>query len=214
MGFWTLFADADAIELLIRIGIVVVFLLGPYLLQLLGGKAVQDDRGNAGQRRKREPQSELEKEIAEFLEQSRRGGAPPRPQPASTYVEPEEDEGEDEDFIPADVAQEHVSDRRASRRHPTPPPPDLVRPATTTQTGKAMANSLEAQPYLDESQAGDLGAATYHYEEADTFSYDPAAAAAGTATPNFGEMLRDPGHVRNAFVLGEILARPKFGRRT
>lgn len=212
MDLWTLIADADAIELLIRIGIVVVFMLGPYLLQLLGGKAVQDDRGNAGKRRQREPQSELEKEIAEFLEQSRRGGSSQSPQQRSDYAEAKIEE--DEDFIPADVAPERPSERRDRERRSSEQPA-LVQPATDTQTGKAMANSLEAQPYLDDSQLGDLGTESYQYEEAETFSYDPVAAkpADPGAAPNVAAMLRDPAHVRNAFVLSEIMARPDFRRR-
>ncbi len=193
MGFWNLLAEADAIEILIRIGVVVVFIFGPYLLQLLGGKAVQDDRGN---RRRREPQSDLEREIQDFLEQSRRGG-----QPSSSSRVPAQsvEDDYDDELVEAEAAHESLRDHHLESK------------IDTTHTEPERAT--EAQPYAFDSPINSAAAEENHYE-AEQFSYDtevtPSSQNAGAA---IAAMLRDPAQVRNAFILGEIINRRQIPRR-
>jgi len=189
VGIWNLIAEADAIELLIRIGIVVVFMVGPYLLQLLGGKAVQDDRG---QRRRREPQSDLEREIQEFLEQSRGGG---KPTPARVPAESVDSYDEDE-FVEAESAHETLKD------HHLASPIDAAHPEAN--------KPVERQPYELEAMVHQ----EHQYEESESYNYD---ADTSQSSPDAGAaiaaMFRDPTQVRNAFILGEIMARPQIPRR-
>lgn len=189
MGFWNLIADVDAIELLIRIGVVVIFMVGPYLLQLLGGKAVQDDRG---QRRRREPQSDLEREIQDFLEQSRGGGNTSSSRVPAQSVE---DHHEDE-FVEAQSAHETLKDHHL----------ESVIDAAHPEAQKAV----ERQPYGDDVMVHQ----EHQYEESESYNYDAdttqSAPGAGAA---IAAMFRDPAQVRNAFILGEIMTRPQIPRR-
>ncbi len=189
MGFWNLLADVDAIELLIRIGIVVLFMVGPYLLQLLGGKAVQDDRG---QRRRREPQSDLEREIQEFLQQSRGGGNTSSSRVPAQSVE----DDYEEEFVEAESAH------GALRDHHLESPIDVSHPEAEKKA--------ERQPYAIESMVHQ----EHQYEESESYNYDaeasPSSSDAGAA---IAAMFRDPAQVRNAFILGEIMARPNIPRR-
>lgn len=197
MRFWTLIADADVLETLIRIGIVVLFMLGPYLLQLLGGKAVQDDRGKPAPRRRRQPQTDLEREIAEFLEQSRGQGKPTPANAADDYVEAEEVE----DLPVAEVARQ-IEEEQV----------DQVRQAAEERPIAPLPESVELQPYLEQP----IGSTTdnYRYEEAPIYNYDAVApTSVSPSSPSIAAMLRDPANVRNAFVLGEIITRPQFPRR-
>lgn len=188
MGLWNLIADVDAIELLIRIGIVVIFMVGPYLLQLLGGKAVQDDRG---QRRRREPQSDLEREIQEFLEQSRGGGSSSSRVPAQSV-----DDHYEEEFVEAESAQQTLKDHHLESAI------DAAHPEAK--------KPVERQPYETEG----IVHQEHQYEESESYNYDsdatPSSSDAGAA---IAAMFRDPTQVRNAFILGEIMSRPKIPRR-
>lgn len=189
MGFWNLIADVDAIELLIRIGVVVLFMVGPYLLQLLGGKAVQDDRG---QRRRREPQSDLEREIQDFLEQSRGGGNTSSSRVPAQSVD---DHYEDE-FVEAESAHETLRDHHLESAI------DAAHPEAQ--------KPVERQPYDTEG----IVHQEHQYEESEAFNYDSETSQ---TEPNAGAaiaaMFRDPAQVRNAFILGEIMTRPQIPRR-
>ncbi|PQO30561.1 hypothetical protein C5Y96_13905 [Blastopirellula marina] len=189
MGFWNLLADVDAIELLIRIGIVVVFMVGPYLLQLLGGKAVQDDRG---QRRRREPQSDLEREIQDFLEQSRSGGNTSSSRVPAQSVE----DHDEEEFVQAESAHETLKDHHLESKIDAAHP-EANKPA-------------ERQPYATDVMVHQ----EHQYEESENYNYDSDASHTPTgAGASIAAMFRDPGQVRNAFILGEIMSRPKIPRR-
>ncbi|MEW4453295.1 hypothetical protein AB1L30_11505 [Bremerella sp. JC817] len=190
MGFWNLIAEANAIELLIRVGVVVLFIFGPYLLKFLGGQAVQDDRGNPG-RRKREPQSDLEREIAEFLAQSRGGGSP-------AYAPATSADDEDDDIVPAQTAHESLRDHHleSTLESQAAPPTAPAKPVSTSD-----------QPYhVHESEQANTPE-IFSYDESDP---KPAGQNAGAS---IAAMFRDPTQVRNAFILGEIMARPKIPRR-
>ncbi|WDI45114.1 hypothetical protein [Bremerella sp. P1] len=191
MGFWNLLADVDAIELLIRIGVVVIFMVGPYLLQLLGGKAVQDDRG---QRRRREPQSDLEREIQEFLEQSRGGGSTS----SSRVPAQSADEYHEEEFVAAESAHESLRDHHLESTI------DTTHPEPERHVEKQpYATDLPVEPAVEEN----------HYES-ETFSYDTEATTSSSdAGAAIAAMFRDPTQVRNAFILGEIMNRPQVPRR-
>jgi len=190
VGFWNLLADVDAIELLIRIGIVVIFMVGPYLLQLLGGKAVQDDRG---QRRRREPQSDLEREIQEFLEQSQRGGNTSSSRVPAQSVE----DYEDEEFVEAETPHETLRDHH------------LASPIDTSHPDGEK--HVERQPYAIEAMVHQ----EHQYEESESYNYDDPGNS--QSSPDAGAaiaaMFRDPNQVRNAFILGEIMSRPQIPRR-
>lgn len=197
MGNWNLLAaDANGLESLIKIGLVILFMVGPYLLQLLGGKAVQDDRGNAGGKRRREPQSDLEREIADFLEQSRRGGSPsPRTQAESVEAYSADD------FVAAETAPETLRDHH------------LAPSAIDTQSlGHAPEKPSEAKTAYSQ----DLHTPEeFQYEEAATYNYDEEhSSQTSNAGASIAAMFREPEKVRNAFILGEIINRPKFPRRS
>lgn len=189
MGFWNLLADVDAIELLIRIGIVVIFMVGPYLLQLLGGKAVQDDRG---QRRRREPQSDLEREIQDFLEQSRGGG-----NTSSSRVPAQSaDAYHEEEFVEAESAHETLRDHHLESAI------DVAHPEAN--------KPAERQPYAIEAMVHQ----EHVYEESESYNYDTdSSQSSPDAGAAIAAMFRDPTQLRNAFILGEIMARPKIRRR-
>ncbi|QDU77698.1 hypothetical protein Pan97_47710 [Bremerella volcania] len=189
MGIWNLLADVDAVELLIRIGVVVIFMVGPYLLQLLGGKAVQDDRG---QRRRREPQSDLEREIQDFLEQSRGGGNASSSRVPAQSVE----DHHDEEFVEAEPAHETLRDHHLESQI------DVAHPEAN--------KPVERQPYAIEAMVHQ----EHQYEESESYNYDSDSSQ---SSPNAGAaiaaMFRDPTQVRNAFILGEIMSRPQIPRR-
>lgn len=189
MGFWNLLADVDAIELLIRIGIVVVFMVGPYLLQLLGGKAVQDDRG---QRRRREPQSDLEREIQDFLEQSRGGGNTSSSRVPAQLVE----DDDEEEYVEAEATHETLKDHHL----------ESAIDAAHPEASKA----IERQPYATDAMVHQ----EHEYEESESYNYDADNSQTPTgAGATIAAMFRDPAQVRNAFILGEIMNRPNIPRR-
>lgn len=193
MGNWNLLAaDFDGLETLIKIGLALLFMVGPYLLQLLGGKAVQDDRGNARQNRRREPQSELEKEIADFLEQSRGG--------SSSTVKAESVESHTpSDFVEAETPHESLRDHHL-----------------TSTIGEPQAERVSQQPASDGAPARKAleQVEEYRYEEAEVYNYDAEHRSGGVgAGAEIAAMFRDPSKVRNAFILGEIMSRPKFPTR-
>ena len=189
MGLWNLIADVDAIELLIRIGIVVVFMVGPYLLQLLGGKAVQDDRG---QRRRREPQSDLEREIQEFLAQSRGEGTPSSSRVPAQSV----DDYHEEEYVEAESAHETLKDHHLESAI------DVAHPEVN--------KPVERQPYDSDAMVHQ----EHQYEESESYNYDSdSSQTTSDAGAAIAAMLRDPAQVRNAFILGEIMTRPQIPRR-
>lgn len=157
---------------------------------------MQNDRGNAGDKRQREPQSDLEREIADFLEQSRRGGAPaPRSQAESVEAY------STDDFVVAETAPETLRDHHLA--------PSAIDTQSLGHATKQPASGQTA--YSQEEHTPE----EFQYEEAETYNYD---AEHSSQTPNAGAsiaaMFREPEKVRNAFILGEIINRPKFPRRS
>ncbi len=196
MGIWNLLAaDANGLEVLIKVGLFLLFILGPYLLQLLGGKAVQDDRGNAGGNRRREPQSDLEREIADFLEQSRRGDGTASSRTPAESVEARSAD----DFVEAEVAPETLRDHHLA--------PSTIETQSFGQTG---SRSPDERVYARRSRADD----EFQYEEPESYSYDTEQTSTSNAGASIAAMFREPEKVRNAFILGEIINRPKFPRRS
>lgn len=197
MGIWNLIAaDANGLEALIKIGLVILFMVGPYLLQLLGGKAVQNDRGNAGGNRRRETQSELEKEIADFLEQSRRGGSSPSRTPAESVESHTSD-----DFVVAETAPETLRDH-----HLAPSPIE-------SQSFSHLEGISQDQEevFTHTSATGE----EFRYEEPEKYNYDSDQKTESTSpAASIAAMFREPEKVRNAFILGEIMNRPKLPRRS
>ncbi|MBI1248923.1 hypothetical protein GC197_13915 [bacterium] len=195
MGFWKLIAEANGIEVLIKIGLVLVFMVGPYLLKMLGGSAVQDDRGQG--RKKREPQTDLEREIAEFLRQSQSGGQAPSDTVPAMMV----DEHEEGGYVQAEAVQTTLRDHHLESKvgtHPSIPDDE--------------SSMAEHHPYIEEPQESfeDSGP---QYDEAEEYNYDSETKGVAAAGVPFAEMFRDPTKVRNAFIFAEIMNRPKFPRQ-
>ena len=199
MGNWNLFAAGfDGLETLIKIGFVLLFLIGPYLLQLLGGKAVQKDRGNARQNRRREPQSELEQEIADFLEQSRGGSS-------STVKAESAEPYTPNDFVEAETTHESLRDHHLTSSIGEPQTEDTVG-QQADRGAYARRNRQQEEDFQHEEAA--------EYSEAEAYNYEAEhQSGGGNAGAEIAAMFRDPSKVRNAFILGEIMNRPNFQNR-
>ena len=157
---------------------------------------MQDDRGTAAGNRRREPQSELDREIADFLEQSRRGGTSSR-----TTAESVEAQSAD-DFVVAETAPETLRDHHLA---PSAIETQSFGQATEQQTSSGDKAYARSENTTEEFQ----------YEEAETYNYDSEHPSQGShAGAQIAAMFREPEKVRNAFILGEIINRPKFPRRS
>lgn len=199
MGNWNLLAAAfDGLETLIKIGLVMLFMIGPYLLKLLGGKAVQDDRGNGRQNRRREPQSELEQEIADFLEQSRSGSS-------STVKAESAEPYTPSDFVEAETSHESLRDHHlTSTIGETDPASEAEQRSRSGVYARRPRDSAEEFQYEEAAE----------YNVAEEYNYEAEHQSGGVgAGAEIAAMFRDPSKVRNAFILGEIINRPKFPNR-
>ncbi|MCC9606497.1 hypothetical protein LOC68_17560 [Blastopirellula sp. JC732] len=195
-------ADIDTI---IRIAIVLLFVIGPAILKLFGGKTTQADRTpppnkpQAPQRpRPQQAGNDLESEIAQFLQQAGRGdnrSQPPIQEAPPSYASEE-----------AMVRAEMVAPLPPITAHDQLPSQHVkTEQEELPSHGEHYTDSVEA--YLRAAQEGPKEPEAYDYDlggmddEGNELKTTSAAA-------ELAAMFRNPSDIRKVIVLNEIMNRP------
>jgi len=192
-----------ALELLIKIGLVVIFIVGPYLLNLFGGQAVQRDRGERAKPRPQQnpnrggEKAELEDEIEAFLRQSKQGRAGSKPRRVEPLTESESGDaaGPDQsEIVPAQTSSlknRHIEPSMAKQDGAFHHEPDFDH---SEELSDDYSEPIDEASYLDEPSA---------YEDQEV----------AIDVNSIKEMIRNPAQVRSAIIFSEILKRPDITSR-
>ncbi|TWT38668.1 hypothetical protein [Blastopirellula retiformator] len=195
-------ADIDTI---IRIVIVLLFVIGPAILKLFGGKTKQQDHTPAPQKprapqrpRPQQAGNDLESEIAQFLQQA--GGNKPGQQ--RPYQDAPPQYASDREMVQAEVVAPLPS---LSAHDELPSHHIKTEQEELPSEGEGYTDAVEA--YLQAVQEDPREPEAYDYDLGGMDDEGHELKSSDTAA-ELAAMFRSPSDIRKVIVLNEIMNRP------